>query len=72
MGEFVMKVLIQPLHAVIYLIFMFTAGEIAKYAPILGLVFMMSLGTVEKTVKRLFYAKSLSSLGGLNSLKKGK
>lgn len=72
MSEFVMNVLIQPLHAIIYIIFMFTAGEIAKYAPILGLIFMMSLGTVERTVKRMFNTGKLTSLGGLNSFRKGK
>ena len=72
MSEFAMNVLIQPLHAIIYLVFMFTAGEIAKYAPIVGLIFMMSLGKVENTVKRLFNTKDLASLGELNSFRKGK
>ena len=71
-AEFLMNVFIQPLHAIIYIVFMFTAGEIAKYAPILGLVFMLSLGTVERTVKRMFNSRGLASLGGLNSFRKGK
>ena len=72
MAEFVMNVLIQPLHAIIYLVFMFTAGEIAKYAPIIGLIFLLSLGNIERMVKRLFNSKKLTSLRGLNSFRKGK
>ncbi len=68
MSEFLINVLIQPLHAIIYIVFMFTAGEIAKYAPILGLIFMLSLGTVEKTVLRIFNTGS-KALGGLDDFK---
>lgn len=70
--EFLMNVFIQPIHAIVFIVFMFTAGEIAKYAPILGLIFMMSLGRVEKTIKLMFNANKVVSLGGLDKEKKGK
>jgi hypothetical protein len=72
MQEFTINVLIQPLHCIIYIVFMFTANEISKYAPIIGLFFLLSLGTVEKTIKRLFNVNKTSSLGGLGFKKKGK
>ena len=71
--EFLVNVLIQPLHALIYLVFMFTAGEIAKFAPVLAVAFMLALGNVEKMVKVIFNIKDIVSLGGINDfLKKGK
>lgn len=69
LSEFLMNVLIQPLHAIIYLVFMFTAGELASYAPMLGLIFMLSLGTVEKWVLRIFKGGKATSIGGLNDFK---
>ena len=69
--EFLMNVFIQPLHAVIFIVFMFTAGEIAKYAPILGLIFMLSLGRVEKTIKVMFNVSKVISLDGLDKKMKG-
>ena len=70
--EFCINVLIQPLHCIIYIVFMFTASEIAVYAPMIGLIFLMSLGTVEKTIKRLFNVNKSASLGSLGFKKKGK
>lgn len=66
-SEFIMNVLIQPLHALIYMVFMFTAGEIATFAPIVGLLFLLSLGSVEKMVKVIFNVGGITSLGGVNS-----
>ncbi len=68
--EFIINVLIQPLHALIYLVFMFTAGEIAKYAPIVGLAFMLAMGTVEKMVKVIFDMGGMVSLKGVDDFRK--
>lgn len=68
--EFVINVLIQPLHALIYLVFMFTAGEIAKYAPIVGLAFMLSMGSVERMVKVIFDMGGMTSLRGVDKFRK--
>ena len=70
--EFTINALIQPLHALIYLIFMFTAGEIAKYAPVVGLAFMLSLGSAERMVKVIFDMGKMTSLRGVDKfMKKG-
>ena len=73
--EFVVNVLIQPLHALIYLVFVLTANNIAAESPIVALAFFMAMGTVEKMVKTVFNMKDLVSLRGLgevNFFKKGK
>lgn len=70
--EFIINVLIQPLHALIYLVFMFTAGEIAKYAPIVGLAFMLAMGSVERMVKVIFDMGGMTSIRGVDKfMKKG-
>ena len=68
--EYSVNVFIQPLHALLYLIFVFTASEIAKYAPIVGLLFFLSLGSAEKIIKQIFNVKALSSLAGIDSFSK--
>ncbi len=70
MKEFVVNALIQPLHALIYLIFLLTANAIAKQSPLVALVLLMSMGTVERMVKVVFDLKGLSTLRGVNKFMK--
>lgn len=73
MKEFIMNVLIQPLHALIYMIFVLTANQIAAVSPLIALALLFSLGQVEKMVKVIFDMKGLVTLQGMdNLLKKGK
>ena len=44
---------IQPIHAIIYLIFMFTASEIAINAPFLGVIFLWALERAEKIIRAI-------------------
>lgn len=70
--EFTVNVLIQPLHALIYMVFILTANELAKTAPLLALLFLMSMGTVERMVKVIFNLRGLVTLRGINKfMKKG-
>ena len=70
--EYTVNVLIQPLHALIYLVFILTANELAKTAPLLALLFLLSMGTVERMVKVVFNLRNLVTLRGVNKfLKKG-
>ena len=73
-NELVTNILIQPLHAIIYLIFVVTANNIAAESPIIALAFLMAMGTVEKTVKTVFNMKSitLKGLGEVKFFGKGK
>lgn len=45
---------IQPIHAIIYLIFMFSASEIAINAPFLGIAFLWMLERSEKVIQAIF------------------
>ena len=70
MKEFVVNVLIQPLHALIYLIFVLTANTIATESPLVALALLMSMGTVERMVKVVFDLKGLTTLRGVNKFMK--
>lgn len=70
MKEFVVNALIQPLHALIYLIFVLSANTIAIQAPLVALALLMAMGTVEKMVKVIFDLKGLSTLKGVNEFLK--
>lgn len=70
MKEFTVNVLIQPLHALIYLIFVLTANTIAKESPLVALVLLMSMGTVERMVKVIFDLRGLTTLRGVNKFLK--
>lgn len=61
-NELAMNIFIQPIHALIYLVFMYTAGEIAKISILVALVFLLSLTKVEKIVLYLFNLKNVTSL----------
>ena len=70
MKEFTVNVLIQPLHALIYLVFVLSAGEIAKLSPIIALAFLMCMGVVERMVKVIFDLRGLVSLRGVDKFGK--
>ena len=70
MKEFVVNALIQPLHALIYLIFVLTANTIAIQAPLVALALLMSMGSVERMVKVVFDLKGLATLRGVNKFMK--
>jgi hypothetical protein len=54
LNELLINIFVQPIHAAIYLIFAFTAGEIATYAPLMGLIFLMAIPSAEKMVRNIF------------------
>ena len=69
--EFIMAVLIQPLHALIYLVFVFTANAIAASSPLVALALLLSMTTVEKMVKVVFNMRGLEAIKEIKFLKKG-
>lgn len=68
--EFLVNVLIQPLHALIYLIFVLTANSIAASSPLVALALLLAMGSVERMVKVVFDMKGLVSLRGVNKFMK--
>jgi len=68
--ELSINIFIQPIHAVIYLIFMYTAGEIAKQSMVVALIFLVGLTRIEKIVLYLFNLKGATSLQSLDEQRK--
>ena len=52
--EFMMSIFIQPIHLVIYVVFVYTAGFISVEYPVLGVMFLLLLDQSEKLIKRMF------------------
>ncbi len=63
MKEFSMNVLIQPLHAFLYLVFVLSANAIATEAPLVGIVFMYAMVQGEKIVKRVLKVGGMTMKG---------
>lgn len=70
--EYIMNIFIQPLHATLYLIFVFTANEIAVEVPAVGIIMLLSLTRAEKIVKTIFNMRGLVSIHTMQLFKKGK
>lgn len=56
--EIVFNIFIQVIHAIVYVIFIISAAEIAKAVPIMGALFFMTLSRAEKIVKSTFKLSS--------------
>lgn len=67
--EFEVNMFIQPLHALLYVVFIVSASEIAFRAPLLAALFFMGLSRGEKVMKGIFDARGMKSI---NSMDKGK
>lgn len=61
-SELMINIMIQPIHALIYLVFMYTANEIAKYSILISILFLLALTKVEKAVLKIFNLKNVVSL----------
>lgn len=68
--EYFTNIMIQPLQAILYLIFVFSANEIAQKAPIVGVIFLLSLTRAEKIVKTIFNLRGLASINTMRLFKK--
>lgn len=69
MKELLVNIAIQPLHAIIYLVFITSAAEIAEIAPLLAILFFSSLSRGEKIVKNIFRMRDLTSINSLGTYK---
>ena len=63
--EFLLNVLIQPIHAFIYMIFMSAAFNILQQAPILAIFFLAALSRGEKVINNLFMIRGSSTVKSL-------
>ena len=65
LNEYATNILIQPLHALLYMIFMSIASNIIETAPILALVFMAALSRGERVFKNVFRFKDSITVNGM-------
>lgn len=70
LSEFCMNLFIQPIHAAIYLVFMYTAGAIAQYSMLVALFLLLALTKVEKMVLHIFNLKNVKSLKPVDDQRK--
>lgn len=63
LGSYTLLLFIQPIHAVLYLVFMFTAGEIATRAPFLGIALLWAIDRAEKVIKAILRINGKISIG---------
>lgn len=69
-SEYMVNMFIQPIHAFVYTVFMFTAGSICVKAPILAVMFLMCLSRGEKIIKNLFNMRGKASINSLQLIPK--
>ena len=69
----VYNMFLQLIHATVYIIFIYSAGEIAKKAPILGILFLTTLSRIEKIIRATFglRGQGLSDEKLLDKIKRG-
>lgn len=48
--KMMVEIFIQPLHLILYVVFIYSAGEIAKAAPLIGIIFIIALDRAEDIV----------------------
>ena len=60
--EFEVSLLVQPLHALLYALFIVSASEIMIKAPLFAAIFFMGLSRAEKVVKGIFNARGMKSI----------
>lgn len=70
LNEMMMNVFIQPIHGIIYLVFMYTAGEIAKQSIWVAFAFLLVLTKIEKIILRLFDLRKVTSLKPIDEQRK--
>ena len=68
--EFIITVFLQPIHLLIYLVMIYSMGEILIRNPILGLVFLATLSNGEKIFKSVMKIKPRMQRG-LSDIKLG-
>ena len=52
--EMIGEIFLQPIHLCIYLVFIYSAGEIAVEAPLIAIMFFAALSNGEKIIRRAF------------------
>lgn len=67
-----MEIFVQPMQLVIYIIFVYSASEIAKTAPIIGIIFIIALDNGEKIIRKALKIEGGPQLKDIKLMRKGK
>lgn len=67
-----MEIFVQPIQLVIYIIFIYSASEIAKTAPIIGIIFIIALDNGEKIIRKALKIEGGPQLKDIKLMRKGK
>ena len=70
--EFALNVAMQPIHAVVFSIFMVIAANIMESAPLLAVIFFAALSRTERVVRGLLSIKKTNTVQGLDENFKAK
>ena len=60
--ELMVNIFIQPIHIIIFEIFIMVANNIANTAPIIAIAFLFALSRVEKIIKTVFNMRGMTSI----------
>ena len=63
--EIILNILIQPLHALIYLVIVVTANNIVATSPVIAILLLLSMGRVEKMVRTVFNISDSVTFNGI-------
>lgn len=70
--EYTMNLMLQPLHALIYTVFMTIASNIMLEAPLLAVVLLTTLSRGERVVRNVLRVKSTATVQGMSDQMKVK
>ena len=62
--ELITNIFIQPMHLLMFLVLLYSAGAIAELYPIIAILFLLGLGKTEGIIRGLFKLKG-SSISGI-------
>ena len=62
--ELITNIFIQPMHLLMFLVLLYSAGAIAKLYPIVAILFLFGIGKGEKILRGLFKLRG-SSIEGI-------
>lgn len=72
MTEFALNVFIQPIHALVYIIFMAMASNIIEVAPIISIIFLFALSRGERVIRNILRIKKSNTVQGMENTLKAK
>jgi len=67
--EFLINIFIQPIHCLLFLVFIFSTLFIAEKVPILAIIFFMTLSHGEKIVRRVIVPRLEGEMNSIKSTK---